>query len=206
MKNAPIRLVEPSDPDPFLAFPQLRSIWPPELFKVAREAVIEELAKVGRLGPSAGDGRIFLVMKDDRVIGITGYFINQDIRCQTTETLNYDLYRQEITDIGLRWHGIVPEERHYGYASKAIEMVLIDAIERFPEIITISEYIPITQHGEANIGYFLRMGFTPSGVPVKFDWHPAEWQELSLNIPEFMKERNLIHHHPNEKVKNRHLR
>lgn len=93
-----LRAVEPEDGNPFERYPQLQTLWSPELVLLAREAIDEAF-----LDQSEGIdcGTVFLVVdpdKADEVWGITGF-------------LPWPDGAGVLQRVGLRWHGLVVEYR-----------------------------------------------------------------------------------------------
>jgi L-amino acid N-acyltransferase YncA len=153
--------------DPFSDHPQLGHIWPEPYASIAREAVTEHLAEQD----DYDIGGIYLIKEDSDVIGITGYF----------------LYDTEATVLGLRWHGLVPEQRGKGYSPRILGMVLIEALARHPRAETLIELVPVTTYGETLEPHFKKMGFTPVGDTEKYEWAEHSWQPYHLEIANFLK-------------------
>jgi hypothetical protein len=80
-------------------------------------------------------------VKNGRKIGITGYFLKE---------LSPDT-------AGLRWHGIVQEERGYGYSTMALKLVADRIASTHKAIKYLAEALP-TYRKDA-LGYFKGLGF-----------------------------------------------
>lgn len=83
----------------FEAWPQLQSIWRAELAAIA--------AYHTRQWETDADesGDILLAYVGDTLIGITGW------------------YRLDMSEAGLRWHGVMPSFRKRGYSRRMIDLV-----------------------------------------------------------------------------------
>jgi hypothetical protein len=148
--------------NPFEEYPQLRDIWPEPFKSIAEEAVIEHLGLIGQC--EVGD--IFIVRMDEQVIGVSGYFP----------------YDEAISDLGLRWHGIIPAERGNGYSGMVLEMVAKCALERFPRAGSMIELVPLTDYGKPLGKYFGKVGFEPFGQPETYEWSENAWQPYRIPL------------------------
>lgn len=165
-----IGLSEVTAGNPFERFPQLRAVWPdPKLQALAEEATIEE---VDRLSQHVKTGPIFLVVhvdeatKAQRVVGITGFFI----------------YDETGLNLGLRWHGIVPDERGKGFSRIALEQVRDIARQAVPGAERLIELIPCTPDRADIEPYFRAMGFKPHGPEETHEWAKHAWQPFALDL------------------------
>ncbi|KVP17001.1 hypothetical protein [Burkholderia ubonensis] len=150
--------------NPFEEYPQLRTIWPAEFQVIAEEATVETVANEM---PHGDVGGIFLVVKADQVIGITGFF-----------------YVDSVEEPYLRWHGLVPAERRNGYSRRALEMVVARIKEKIPTAKGLTELVPQTQtdYGVGIGKHFDALGFVKSGELETYDWSPYAWQPVRLDI------------------------
>lgn len=156
--------------NPYKTYPQLQKIWP-EPFKTIAEEVVDEHFQLEKDDPNFDIGGMYLIYKNDHVIGITGYF----------------LYNEEVTEIGLRWHGIIPEERGNNYSEIAMNQVLEQAKWRFPQVTTLIELVPQTEYGIPLEKHFKKLGFNPVGEKEVYDWSEYSWQPYHLNIKLFLE-------------------
>lgn len=112
--------------------PELLSIWEGELsesFVEATEAFVNGLDDLGE---------IFLIKKQNELIGITGYW--------PLDTL--------VKSVGLRWHGIVKEKRGNNYGHES----LLNLIE-YLRLIGFEKIYEITYKDDTE-KYFLDIGFS----------------------------------------------
>lgn len=164
--------------NPFVDHPQLNEIWADPYRSIAIEAITEDLASAEEVDI----GSIFLIKSDDKVIGITGYYI-------------YDYEPNELSPkvsatkciLGLRWHGLVPDQRGSGFSKEVIKMVLAEARSKHPEASTMIELIPVNPYGETLKGHFNRLGFKSVGAIEKYEWADNFWQPFHLDIDRFLK-------------------
>ena len=150
--------------NPFRDYPQLRSIWPEPYRSLAEGAVVEHLD----LLPEVDIGDIVLIMKNDVVVGISGYFP----------------FNEEYTDFGLRWHGVIPEFRGQGISRAALSQVAALALRRFPEGDHLIELVPLNAYGDGLVEYFQRIGFRPHGETERYDWADHDWQPHRIKLSE----------------------
>lgn len=161
--------------NPFNDYPLLRDIWTDPLDKLAEEGVVESLEYKGR--QDMGD--IFLIMKDESVIGITGYYPYSYESDDTGQLLGYP------DKLGLRWHGIIPEERNNGYSTEAFKQLIDAAGLRFPLATTLVELVPLTEVQAPISKYFSDLGFIAKGRSETYDWSDNAWQPYHLDMPDF---------------------
>lgn len=154
--------IEPATENPFFAYPALKAIWPPLSQAIAEEATEETLA--------AEEDGIFLIKKDNQVIGMSGYFIIDNPE-----------------EAYLRWHGIIPSERQKGYSKEALTLILQEVQKDIPEAKRLVELVPVTEYSGYLIEHFERLGFKPRGTPQTMDWTPNLLQEYVVDIADFLK-------------------
>lgn len=77
--------------NPFIKYPQLNDIW------LTRQEMA--ISSIERFNKGDSSGKIYLIVLNGIVIGITGYYLTSNEK-----------------DAGLRWHGIIPSERKRGTA------------------------------------------------------------------------------------------
>lgn len=156
-----ISLHDVVDGNPFTQYPQLRTIWPAHFTDIAEEAAQDAIAHM----PFGDIGGLYLVMKGDRVIGITGFF-----------------YCESETEPYLRWHGIIPSERGNGYSREAMRLVLARLKAKLPDARGLTELVPQNEDGPAIAAHFERLGFEKSGPTETYDWSTHPWQPVRLDI------------------------
>jgi RimJ/RimL family protein N-acetyltransferase len=156
-----ITLQDITDGNPFTEHPQLRAIWPAEFTEIAEEAAQEAIAHM----PFADVGGLYLVMKGDRVIGITGFF-----------------YCESETEPFLRWHGIIPGERGKGYSREAMLLLLARVRAKLPGARGLTELVPQNSDGPGIAAHFARLGFVNHGAQERYDWSPYAWQPVRLEL------------------------
>lgn len=147
--------------NPFADYPQLRTIWPHEFSVIAEEAAEEATAH----RPFEDIGGLYLVMRNDEVIGITGYF-----------------YVREVNEPFLRWHGIVPAQRGNGYSRVAMDLLVARIKANLPEAAGLTELVPDSNEGPSILHHFSALGFVVHGAPERYDWSAYTWQPVRLNI------------------------
>lgn len=149
--------------NPFDKFPYLKEIWPSASSAIAQEAT-QETIENQELG-------LYLVMKDYIPIGMSGFFINSD----------------NIKELGLRWHGIIPSERGHGYSKEAMKLVFEQALLVYPQTEFIVEYIPLVDYNPPIIKHFTQLGFVKIGEVEAPDWAPHRIQGYRVNIRDFLE-------------------
>jgi hypothetical protein len=157
-----IALLDVTGGNPFEEHPQLQNIWPAEFLVLAEEATRETVADDM---PRGDFGGLYLIAKDGRVIGITGYF-----------------YVNSVEEPYLRWHGIVPEERGRGYSQQAMALVVGRIKAKIPQAKGLTELVPQTAYGESVARHFAKLGFVNDGALETYDWSPHAWQPVRLDI------------------------
>lgn len=177
-----IILKEVTSGKPYEEHPQLKTIWPSPYIELAMEATEEHLL-LKKEYPELDIGKIFLILEDENVIGITGYFIY-------TEDDSFKPYNKAQTHFGLRWHGILPEHRNHKKAKLAFTKNIEQIIKHYDNPLYITELVPKTEYGEALFRHFSTLGFIISGNPEKYDWADFKWQPITLNIQQFILQHN----------------
>lgn len=102
--------------NPFNQYPELYSIWEPDLAVIAKEA-IDETFELMRVYPDADIGAIYLIKLDSKTIGISGYFPNNP----------------EFSEFVLRWHGLLPEYQGKGYSDAILKHIEEHLITSYPD-------------------------------------------------------------------------
>lgn len=173
--------------DPFNTYPQLTYIWPEPFNSTMQEAVLEDY-QINIEHPELDVGNIYLAYKNNEVIGISGFFIADD----TGYTSPYNV---NTTTIYLRWHGIINSERGKGISEEIMNLVLMEAQNKYPKIQTLIELVPQTQYGIPLAKHFNTLGFIPTGEKENYSWSEYSWQPYHLDIPSFL----LLHQQKNHK-------
>lgn len=141
--------------NPFADHPQLRTIWEDRGWADHVEAdTLSDLAK-GDADPASN--RVFLVCdQSGAVVGITGFYL---------------LPKRQI---GLRWHGIVPEWRGRGYSKLAFLQVCRIARET-TNALDVAEYVEMADpKAESLIDHFKALGFKTYREPADCATYPSE--------------------------------
>lgn len=104
----------------FKAYPDLTTIWRPELTDLASKATEAWELNTGE------SGQIYTIEVEDDRSHITGWrqvpgVGRIDHKSGLAGVTGW--YRMTSDEAGLRWHGILPEKRLLGIASKALELV-----------------------------------------------------------------------------------
>lgn len=161
----PIKLIDlnPLDDNPFNQYPELYSIWEPNLSFLAKEA-IDEAFELMLLYPDADFGHLFLIEIDSKVAGITGYFPSN----------------QEFSEFMLRWHGLLEEHRGFGHSKIIISLLANDIKNTYPNAYSLIEITPEEHVYTRN--YFEKLGFIKSGAPEKVEWSTSKWQSYVLEL------------------------
>ena len=148
--------------DPFAAYPQLQTIWPEPLLSRARYDTVESLIDID----DDDFGAIFLVMAGVQVVGITGYYH----------------YNDSGTELGLRWHGLLPAWRGAGHSARVLQVLRDHTRQREPQATTLIELIPDTEYGVALRRHFGKLGFVSVGALEQYDWSTHGWQPYHLKL------------------------
>lgn len=119
--------------DPFKSLPELNTIWE------ARNAVMT--SDVKQYLCDCGTERKFLIIVNDDVVGITGYF-------------------KVGRNVGLAWHGIIPKYRGNKYSGVAIKLLIseIKKDSNFRHCEELIEFVPADRQEELS-KYFKSLGF-----------------------------------------------
>jgi len=152
--------------DVFSQHPQLCGIWPEKYTSVAAEATTDCFA--------LNESGLFLVKQNSAVVGVTGYW-----------PFNGKSSKKE-TELGLRWHGLIPSVRGKGHSRKIIHQLLLAAEKTHPNAKTLIELVPVDAYGAALIPLFTALGFCPVGETETHDWMDHAWQPYHLSIPNFL--------------------
>lgn len=169
---------------PFQQHPQLLTIWPEPSNTVMQEGIHETL-EIMKNAPDIDVGMISLILKDNEVIGLSGFF-------PINENEQWDIFNPYQETIYLRWHGIIPSHRGQDYSKQALILVLEEAIKKYPFVEHIIELIPQTSYKEYLEKHFIEMGFKPVGEKEKYSWSEYWWQPHQLNIKEFFNKQNSV--------------
>lgn len=171
----------------FDTYPQLKNIWPLPFTETMQEAVTEDLHLAKEY--EFDFGNIFVIKKDNNVIGITGFFVDDGSGTRQN-------YNENTTEIYLRWHGIIYEQRRQGISEYVMQLLLEQAGQRYPQVETLIELVPLTDYGKPLEEHFKKLGFIGVGHPENYDWSEYDWQPYHLNVPHFLskyqKENNNI--------------
>lgn len=152
--------------NPFLDHPHLLDIWPQKSSLIMQEATLETL--------EYEEKGLYLVKRDDKVIGITGFFIYQD----------------DITTIGLRWHGLIKEERG-NYLSEPIMAEVFKLAKNFyPSAQYIMEFVPLTDYSDYIVKHFEKIGFEKNGPIQTPDWTDNKIQGYRLDMDQYLLTHN----------------
>jgi N-acetylglutamate synthase-like GNAT family acetyltransferase len=164
MQNITLKLVKPSDVNPFRQYPELKTIWLPELAKLAEEAIDETFEEVAEY-PDEDIGGIFLIQQDNKVMGITGFYPTEN-----------------ESQFFLRWHGLLNEYRGLGYSEHIIRAIAEHIENAYPQAKELIEYMPVIDEYIPIKNYFEKLGFKKVGNPENVDWSDYEWQSYSLEL------------------------
>ena len=140
--------------NPFADYPQLRTIWDREWAAHVEADTVADLDK----GADDPAGNRVLLVRDEQssVIGITGFYL---------------LPRRLV---GLRWHGIIPDQRGRGYSKQAFEQVCKLAKDT-TNALAVGEYIEMADpKAQDLIRHFTALGFSPAGEPADCSTFPRE--------------------------------
>lgn len=161
-----LKLTRVESGDPFEEHPRLKQIWPSPYREIAQEAAAEDIAA---MRGGARLGGVFLAWLDGAVVGISGYFPLEESKI-----------------IGLRWHGVVPEQRGKGISADMLRLILPEALADFPRAEELMELAPANEYGVAIEKHFKKLGFKARGPQETYDWAENAWQPYHLNIAKFM--------------------
>lgn len=171
--NIVFKPINPAKVNPFTKYPQLKSIWLPELAQIAEQAYDEEALSL-KHDPHYPSGEAFLIYHQtgksshtQKLIGITGYF-----------SLDSD-----YTRFSLRWHGLFPEYQGKGI-SRTVIKTMCDRIQSlYPQSESIMEFMPIIPEYEKTSEYFTKLGFVKKGGAEDVDWSTYQWQSYLFTFP-----------------------
>ena len=167
--NIYLKTISPQDGNPFHKYPELKSIWEPELSRIAIEA-IDENFQLANDHPDADLGHIFLICIRDnnkeKPIGISGYFPS----------------KEDFSEFTLRWHGLLEDYRGMGYSKKVIESISSYILKKYPNAKEIIEFMPIKESYKEVEQYFNNMGFQKVGSPETVEWSNHQWQSYAYNL------------------------
>lgn len=163
---------------PFEDHPQLTTIWPEPSNTDMQEGYTSYI-QITKDNPNIDFGPMFLIKKDDQVIGITGVFLeDENGQCHPYDPQTHTVY--------LRWHGIIPGERRNGYSDEAMNLLLKEVQHRYPNIQTLIELIPERSYSDSIRKHFEHLGFVAVGEKQKFDWAECLWQSYHLDVPQYL--------------------
>jgi hypothetical protein len=111
----------------------------------------------------------FVIRVNEEYVGITGFYL-------------YDKIEQK--EVGLSWHGIIPQARKQGLSKAVFNTVSQIAKEVYPDATHIVELIPEDRLSEL-APYFEKLGFVFSGELAHFDYLPktTNWLIYKAEIP-----------------------
>lgn len=169
--------------NPFEKYPQLQNIWPEPFKTTAMEATVEHF-DLSKNYPDIDIGNIYIIKHQNDVIGITGFYIY-------TEDDSFKEYNPNMSNFGLRWHGIISEQRGKGYSELAMILVAKEISNLYNKAEKLIELIPQTTYGNPLKKHFEKLGFTSFGQVENYDWSEYAWQPYELNIPAFLNKHNI---------------
>lgn len=109
-------------------------------------------------------GQIFLVMTEEEIVGVTGYFVDKD------PSLVY-----------LRWTGILPEYRRTGHAAAALTQ-LISLLKHDYEGRKLVELVPANEYGAPVREFFLALGFRDDPDAYIPPVECADWPTIAMTV------------------------
>lgn len=143
----------------------LKDIWPPISSKIMQEATLDAMKN--------NEPGLFILEKNDKVIGFTGF------------------YELEYPYVGLRWHGIIKEERNNGYSIPVLAMVAKLAQMHFPDYYYLAEFVPLTDYSQKIIDHFESAKFEKFGPIESHDWTPHKTQGYRAVIEDLKNIQNI---------------
>lgn len=173
--------------NPFETYPKLLTIWPEPSNSTMHEITLFTISVIEQ-APELDIGGLYLIYKNDEVIGLTGFFIDEP-----DEYIRPYAAHKDLSTLYLRWTGVIPEYRGLGYSSEAFDLVLREAAKRYPKLDTMIELIPQTSYNQPIERYFTSLGFKPVGESEQYDWSPHKWQPYHLDTKAY-----LLQHQKNE--------
>lgn len=124
-------------------YPKLKNIW--ENVTLQNRA----LKSIIDWNPKEKTGEIFLIKKDFEIIGVTGWFVDNNI----------------LDTVRMRWHGIIPEERGKGYSEKALDLLCSHIRKTVPKQY---KYISESYTKDSEFSYKIRKHFEKVGFVEEF--------------------------------------
>lgn len=143
------------DSDPFVEYPELLDIWPHRRFEIIRD--LKDCLEHPELE------RMFLVIYDNKPIGITGYYQYDD-------------------QVGLNWHGVLKEHNGHGYGLAALRDLIPLAVAHYPNAMYLVEEIPANLEHKLG-GFFLRAGFIKTNTLVDKPWITSDTDWIEYHLP-----------------------
>lgn len=173
LKYMSITIVDYSGSNPFEEHPQLKSIWPKELYDLAVAGVTESLDIIGEYEI----GNIYLIKENDEIVGLTGFYPYEGLGPRGSFAY------EDVKHLGLRWHGVIPERRGNGISSAAFSLMLEQAGIKFPNAKRIVEIVPDHENAGIIRRHFEKLGFQKDDTPPKkYDWSEYSWQGYTFPI------------------------
>ena len=117
----------------FYKFPELKEIWDDKELQVEADKSFDRYDE-------RGTGALFMIMDNEDIIGITGYYLTDD-----------------KSMCGLRWHGVTPRYRGKGISTLAIKLVLKHIKEKEKQLRFMQELVPFNY--TKIMSYFNKIGF-----------------------------------------------
>ncbi len=158
--------------NPFLDYPQLQTIWPSELQLLAEKGTVESIQDEKEFYVKNHlniPDTLFLIRLNNEVIGLTGfYFSSQEHAAH------------------LRWHGIIPQHRRYGYSRQTLVLIAQRLVEQYPHVEHLIESVPVCPAAETIAPYFHKIGFFEKSEPTYDTWSEMYWKSLSCNISQLL--------------------
>ncbi len=142
--------------NPFDTYPELLDIWPHRRQELLRD--VEDCLDNPHIE------RMFLIIHDNKVVGLTGFYQYDD-------------------NVGLNWHGVLPEYRRYGLGRQALEELIPLAAAHYPDAEYLIEELPADR--EENLKwFFLKAGFKRTDTLVDKPWitQDTDWIEYRLHL------------------------
>lgn len=161
--NFKLHCLYPSGPQPHYLENLIAQIWP----KRAKE--IYNLFLDGSSDIENINDHPFAIYVNEEPLGITGFYL-------------YDKLEQK--EVGLSWHGVIPQARKQGLSRQVFNTIIQIAKEVYPNATHIVELIPEDRLDEL-APYFEKLGFVFSGEYAQFDYLPktTRWLKYRTEIP-----------------------
>lgn len=175
-----IKLKKITEKNIFYTHPQLTSIWPEKSNSLMQESIIEYFEFYEKKENLKFDlGKLYYIVEDENIVGITGLLvIHENENCVYTHDYNFN----NLLNVHLRWHGVIPERRNNNIGLQALRLLAQEAQIYYPKAENFIELVPNSVNGDISKKFFEKLGFSNYGPAERYEWSTYDWQPNSMNI------------------------